>query len=105
MTIEEAILERIRVLSLEKQQEVLDFAELLVWRSQVAAKHRWSSGFLSRLGVQEGESVKTCQTVDDMGWPIGFFERIYGICADDPIVVDDEGISEALDDDMAGVFD
>jgi hypothetical protein len=43
MTIEQATLERIRVLSLEKQQDVLDFADLLVWRSQVAAKHRWSS--------------------------------------------------------------
>ncbi|MFM7528378.1 MAG: hypothetical protein ACKO63_07795 [Nodosilinea sp.] len=89
MTIEQATLERIRVLSLEKQQEVLDFADLLVWKSQVAAKHRWSSGFLSRLGVQEGESVKTCQTVDDLGWPSGFLGRIYGICADDPIVVED----------------
>ncbi len=45
------------------------------------------------------------QEVDEQGWPIGFFERIYGICADDPIVIDDEGISEALDDDMEGVFD
>lgn len=105
MTIERAILERIRVLSLEKQQEVLDFADLLVQRSQVSAKYRWSSEFLSSLGVQESESVKIYQSVDDLGWPIDFFERIYGICADDPIVIDDEGISEALDDDMAGVFD
>lgn len=45
------------------------------------------------------------QAVDEQGWPLGFFERIYGICADDPIVIDDEGISEALDDDMEGVFD
>ena len=29
----------------------------------------------------------------------------YGICADDPVVLDDLGISEALDDEMVGVFD
>jgi hypothetical protein len=45
------------------------------------------------------------QEVDEQGWPINFFERIYGICADDPIAIDDDGILEALDDDMEGVFD
>ncbi len=29
------------------------------------------------------------QSVDERGCPIGFFERIYGICADDPIVIGD----------------
>jgi hypothetical protein len=29
----------------------------------------------------------------------------YGICADDPIVLDNLGISEALDDEMVGAFD
>lgn len=29
----------------------------------------------------------------------------YGICADDPIILDDRGIAEALDDDMVGAFD
>ena len=32
-------------------------------------------------------------------------ERFYGICADDPIILDDRGISESLDDDLAGAFD
>jgi hypothetical protein len=32
-------------------------------------------------------------------------ELFYGICADDPIVLDDRGISESLDDDLAGAFD
>jgi hypothetical protein len=32
-------------------------------------------------------------------------EQFYGICADDPIVLDDRGISESLDDDLAGAFD
>lgn len=26
------------------------------------------------------------------GYPPGFFERTYGICADDPIIIDNEGI-------------
>lgn len=32
-------------------------------------------------------------------------EQFYGICADDPIVLDDQGILEALDDELAGAFD
>ena len=32
-------------------------------------------------------------------------ESLYGICADDPIILDDRGISEALDDELAGAFD
>jgi hypothetical protein len=27
------------------------------------------------------------------------------ICADDPIILDDQGMAEALDDDLAGAFD
>jgi hypothetical protein len=48
-------------------------------------------------GISEGEVEATVtyqklapETVDEQGWPIGFFERIYGICADDPIVLDNE---------------
>ncbi|EKU97774.1 hypothetical protein Lepto7375DRAFT_7016 [Leptolyngbya sp. PCC 7375] len=32
-------------------------------------------------------------------------EDLYGICADDPINIDNEGISEALDEDLAGAFE
>ncbi|MGB3495626.1 MAG: hypothetical protein WBA57_23050 [Elainellaceae cyanobacterium] len=32
-------------------------------------------------------------------------EDLYGICADDPISIDDLGISEALDEDLAGAFE
>jgi hypothetical protein len=32
-------------------------------------------------------------------------EQFYGICADDPIILDDQGISDGLDDDLAGAFD
>ncbi|MDA0266339.1 MAG: hypothetical protein O3A14_05120 [Cyanobacteria bacterium] len=30
---------------------------------------------------------------------------LYGICADDPISIDDAGIAEALDEDLAGAFE
>jgi len=32
-------------------------------------------------------------------------ENLYGICADDLIVLDDLGISESLDDELVGAFD
>lgn len=32
-------------------------------------------------------------------------DQFYGICADDPIVTDNCGILESLDDDLAGAFD
>lgn len=32
-------------------------------------------------------------------------EALYGICADDPIMLDGEGISEVLDDELTGAFD
>lgn len=30
---------------------------------------------------------------------------LYGICADDPISIDDGGIDDALDEDLAGAFE
>lgn len=32
-------------------------------------------------------------------------ESLYGICAEDLIVIDDLGISESLDDELVGAFD
>lgn len=31
--------------------------------------------------------------------------QLYGVCADDPIDIDRQGVSEALDDDLTGAFD
>ena len=31
-------------------------------------------------------------------------ENLYGICIDDPIVIDDRGIADNLDDDLVGAF-
>jgi hypothetical protein len=30
---------------------------------------------------------------------------LYGICADDPIGIDDGGINDTLDEDLAGAFE
>lgn len=32
-------------------------------------------------------------------------EQLYGVCANDPIVLDDQGISASLDDNLDGAFD
>ena len=32
-------------------------------------------------------------------------EQLYGVCTDDPIRLDDRGILETLDDELAGAFD
>jgi hypothetical protein len=32
-------------------------------------------------------------------------EDLYGICADDPISLDESGVADALDEDLAGAFE
>jgi len=32
-------------------------------------------------------------------------EDLYGICADDPIQIDELGVADALDEDLAGAFE
>lgn len=61
MTLEQAILEKVRSLPLEKQQKILDFAESLVHESQAPTKRQWSSEFLSAFGAWEGELVRAPQ--------------------------------------------
>ena len=61
MTLEQAILEKVRSLSPEKQQEILDFAEFLFQKSQDPAKRPWSSEFLSTFGAWKGELVRPPQ--------------------------------------------
>ncbi|MDY7005645.1 MAG: hypothetical protein SWX82_17360 [Cyanobacteriota bacterium] len=39
------------------------------------------------------------------GWPPDFFRRTWGSCADDPITIDEGGISAELDDQLEGIFD
>jgi hypothetical protein len=46
--------------------------------------------------------VKT--RLEDLEWK-EFIERTYGSCVDDPIVIDNEGISTALDENLEGIFD
>ncbi|BAU10990.1 unknown protein [Leptolyngbya sp. NIES-3755] len=50
---------------------------------------------------REIEVVITYQQLEETD---NSLEQLYGICADNPIVIDEEGISESLDDDMVGAF-
>ncbi len=36
----------------------------------------------------------SAKTEEELGWPTGFFEKTYGICQDDPLIIDDEGTFE-----------
>ncbi|NET14880.1 MAG: hypothetical protein F6K08_19620 [Okeania sp. SIO1H6] len=47
---------------------------------------------------------KTIKTPEELGWSRGFFERTAGSCADDPIVIDNGGIDESLDDSVQECF-
>lgn len=51
------------------------------------------------------EITPVIKTPEELGWEPGFIDKTYGSCADDPIVIDERGISKELDDDLEGVFD
>lgn len=83
MTILERAVSRMQQLPIEKQQEALNFIEFLIFKlgdRQVKDEHGLTSAKRS-------------------------LESLYGICADDPIVIDVDGISESLDDELVGAFD
>jgi hypothetical protein len=54
---------------------------------------------------QEIKAVVIYQPVQHLATAEPSLESLYGICADDPISLDNRGISEALDNDLAGAFD
>jgi hypothetical protein len=83
MTILEKAVSTMQQLPIEKQQEALNFIEFLVFKM---GDHQ----------VKDDYSL----TPDRQS-----LENLYGICADDPIVLDDSGISESLDDELVGAFD
>ncbi|OUC13581.1 MAG: hypothetical protein B0A82_16630 [Alkalinema sp. CACIAM 70d] len=60
MTLEEAILQKVRSLPIGEQQELLRFAEVLVQRTH-GAERKWSSEFLSTFGAWEGELERAPQ--------------------------------------------
>ncbi|OUL20562.1 hypothetical protein BV378_29570 [Nostoc sp. RF31YmG] len=37
------------------------------------------------------EATTLTKTLEELGWPPGFFEQTYGSCQDDQIVIDSEG--------------
>jgi hypothetical protein len=87
ISIEQAILEQVRSLPPAQQQAILDFAEFLVQQSQ-KPKHQWSSDFLSTFGAWKGTLIRLSQEVDEYEWSDNFLAPTYGICVDDPILID-----------------
>ena len=81
MTLTNTILKKITQIlesfSPDKQQEVLNYVEFLQSKSVFEQ---------SKLSWDE------------------FIQRTYGSCADDPIVLDEEGISDQLDDSLEEIF-
>lgn len=51
MTLEEAVLEKLRVLPYDKQQELLDFAEFLAQKVKVKTPRKSSLGALAHLNI------------------------------------------------------
>lgn len=74
MSTAETIYELVKTLPEDRASMVLKFAEFLKHDSQSSSKFN-----------QELASL-------------------YGACADDPIEIDDAGISDVMDDDLTGVF-
>jgi hypothetical protein len=78
MTILEKAVSTMQQLPIEKQQEALSFIEFLVFK------------------LSDDYSLTSARRS---------LKNLYGICADDPIVLDGSGISESLDDELVGAFD
>ncbi|WP_434686786.1 hypothetical protein [Pseudanabaena minima] len=82
MTILERAVSTMQQLPIEKQQEALSFIEFLVFK-------------LGDRQVKDDYSLIPARRS---------LENLYGICADDPIVLDDSGISESPDNASIGIF-
>jgi hypothetical protein len=54
---------------------------------------------------REVEAVVIYQPVQPLTTVEPSLESLYGICADDLIILDDRGVSDALDHDLAEAFD
>jgi hypothetical protein len=80
LTLEQAILETARSLSLDKQQTLLDFAEFLAQRSEAAS--------LVQTTLQQ-ELLR--QSVDENGWPLDFFETVIGGWVGEPLERAEQG--------------
>ncbi|MEY3304486.1 MAG: hypothetical protein ACK5RE_09510 [Pseudanabaena sp.] len=74
MTILERAVSTMQQLPIENQQEALNFIEFLVFQ-------------LGDLQVKDDYSLSPARRS---------LENLYGICANDPIVLDDYGISESV---------
>ncbi len=58
-----------------------------------------------RLREQDVEVMVIYQPVPSLTTNEPSLAALYAICADDSIILDEQGIAEALDDGLAGAFD
>lgn len=82
MTILERAVSTMQQLPIEKQQEALNFIEFLVFK-------------LGDRQVKYDYSLTPAKRS---------LKNLYGICTDDPIIIDDSSISESQDHDSIGIF-
>lgn len=54
---------------------------------------------------REVEVMVIYQPISSTPAPAVSLADLYGICADDPISLDESGIDDALDEDLAGAFE
>jgi len=54
---------------------------------------------------REVEVMVIYQPVSSPPAPAVSLADLYGICADDPISIDDRGVDDALDEDLVGAFE
>jgi hypothetical protein len=70
--------------------------ETIKLRTQVDDDGKLHLDLPKHLANQQVEVVIVLQRIeetprDKLGWPVGYFEETYGICADDPIERGDQG--------------
>ena len=53
--------------------------------------------------VQSSDNFSDTEDFNQLEWH-EFVRRTAGSCANDPIIIDNEGIDDSLDDDLTGVF-
>jgi hypothetical protein len=82
----------IEIVQILREVAAMSLAELMPLVESLSQADR--QRLMSFLSIQQPEIVAGRSIAD-----------CYGICSDDPIVLDDLGISEALDDEMVGAFD
>lgn len=97
----EQILAKLSDLSEPRLREVLRFVDHIKQSSPTLEKNDSSEEpLLAIAGMLSGEPLSAQEIEAELET-----ETLYRICRDDPIILDDHGISEVLNKQLAGAFD